>query len=112
MYSDVLSPTITNLKFKLAAGNDQSTSNNSNGILADNRAKKWDASKHTTFNNNIDKEKLNGLYNEIVNTLIDDIDKDKVNSLVSELCNLLIDSAKITFGIHKYKTRPNTRNKK
>ena len=38
------------------------------------------------FNNNIDKEKLNGLYNEIVNTLIDDIDKDKVNSFVSELC--------------------------
>ena len=113
MYSDVHSPTITNLKFKLAAGNVQSTSNNINDILADNRAKKWDASKHTAFNNNIDKEKLNGLYNEIVNTLIiDDIDKDKVNSFVSELCNLLIDSAKITFGIHKYKTRPNTRNKK
>jgi hypothetical protein len=48
--------------------------------------------------NNIDKEKLNGLYNEIVNTLIDDIDKDKVNSFVSELCNFLIDSAKTTFG--------------
>jgi hypothetical protein len=30
LYSDVHSPTITNLKFKLAAGNDQSTSNNSN----------------------------------------------------------------------------------
>jgi hypothetical protein len=53
LYSDVHSPTITNLKFKLAAGNDQSTSNNSNDILADNRAKKWDASKHTAFNNNI-----------------------------------------------------------
>lgn len=112
LYSDVHSPTITNLKFKLAAGNDQSTSNNSNDILADNRAKKWDASKHTAFNNNIDKEKLNGLYNEIVNTLIDDIDKDKVNSFVSELCNLLIDSAKTTFGTHKYKTRPDTCNKK
>jgi hypothetical protein len=111
LYSDVHSPTITNLKFKLAAGNDQSTSNNSNDILADNRAKKWDASKHTAFNNNIDKEKLNGLYNEIVNTLIDDIDKDKVNSFVSELCNLLIDSAKTTFGTHKYKTRPDTCNK-
>jgi hypothetical protein len=54
----------------------------------------------------------NGLYNEIVNTLIDDIDKDKVNSFVSELCNPLIDSAKTTFGTHKYKTRPDTRNKK
>jgi hypothetical protein len=52
------------------------------------------------------------LYNEIVNTLIDDIDKDKVNSFVSELCNLLIDSAKTTFGTHKYKTRPDTCNKK
>ena len=46
-------------------------------LTDNNRAKKWDASKHTAFNNNIDKEKLNGLYNEIVNTLIDDIDKDK-----------------------------------
>ena len=60
LYSDVHSPTITNLKFKLASGNDQSTSN-SNDILVDNRAKKWDASKYTAFNNNIDKEKLNGL---------------------------------------------------
>ena len=84
MYSDVHSPTITNLKFKLASGNDQSTSN-SNDILVDNRAKKWDASKYTAFNNNIDKEKLNGLYNELVNTFIDDIDKDKLNSFVSEL---------------------------
>jgi hypothetical protein len=50
--------------------------------------KKWDASKHTAFNNDIDKEKVTGLYNEIVNTLIDDIDKDKVNSFVSEICNL------------------------
>jgi hypothetical protein len=40
LYSDIHSPTITNLKFKLAAGNDQSTSNNSNDILADDRAKK------------------------------------------------------------------------
>jgi len=111
LYSDVHSPTITNLKFKLAAGNDQSTSN-SNDILADNRAKKWDASKYTAFNNDIDKEKLNGLYNDLVNTLIDDIDKDKVNSFVSELCNLLIDSAKTTFGTHKYKTGPDTCNKK
>jgi hypothetical protein len=47
-----------------------------------------------------------------VNTLIDDIDKDKVNSFVSELCNLLIDSAKTTFGTHKYKTRPDTCDKK
>ena len=51
-------------------------------------------------------------YNEIVNTLIDDIDKDKINSFVSELCNLLIDCAKTTFGTHKYKTRPDTCNKK
>jgi hypothetical protein len=37
---------------------------------------------NTTFNNNIDKEKLNGLYSEIVNTLIiDDIDKDNVNQI-------------------------------
>ena len=55
LYSDVHSPTITNFKFKLAVGNDQST---------------------------------------------------------SELCNLLIDSAKTTFGTHKYKTRPDTCNKK
>jgi hypothetical protein len=41
-----------------------------------------------------------------------DIDKDKVNSFVSERCNLLIDSAKTTFGTHKYKTRPDTCNKK
>jgi hypothetical protein len=68
----------------------------------------WDASKHKAFNNNIDKEKLNGLYNEIVNTLIDDIDTDIVNSFVSELCNLLIDIAKTTLGTHKYKTRPDT----
>ena len=34
------------------------------------------------------------------------------NSFVSELCNLLIDSAKTTFGTHKYKTRPDTCNKK
>jgi len=27
------------------------------------------------------------------------------------MCNLLTDSEKTTFGIHKYKTRPDTRNK-
>jgi hypothetical protein len=55
---------------------------------------------------------VSGLYNELVNTFIDDIDKDKVNSFVNELYNLLIDSAKTTFGTHKYKPRPNTCNKK
>jgi hypothetical protein len=45
----------------------------------------------------IDKEKLNGLYNEIVNKLIDDIDKDKVNSFVSELCVLFLGFSDILF---------------
>ena len=109
LYSDIHSPIITNLKIKPAPGNDQPTSN-SNDILADNKAKKWDTSKHMAFNNNIDKKKLSRLYYELDNTLIDDIDKDKVNSFVSELCNILIDSAKTTFGTHKYKTRPITCN--
>ena len=67
---------------------------------------------HQYFSGKENNYHLIYLYWSSTHLLIDDIDKDKVNSFVSELCNILIDSAKTTFGTHKYKTRPDTCNKK
>jgi len=68
--------------------------------------KKWDNKKCLTFQDNIDKENLNGLYNELTNLINENITKDNINSFVKKkLCDLFVDSGKTTFGTYKNKRK-------
>ena len=67
MYSDVHSPLVATLQFnEKAADHDQLQSSDH---TIDGRVKEWDNKKCLTFQDNVDKENLNGLYNELTNSI-------------------------------------------
>ena len=81
LYSDVHSPLVATLQFnEKASGHDQFQSSDH---TIDGRFKKWDIKIFLTFQNNVDKENLNGLYNELANSITENITKDNINSFVS-----------------------------
>ena len=96
MYSDVHSPLVATLQFnEKAAGHDQFQSSDH---TIGGRIKKWENKKCLTFQDNVDKENLNGLYNELTNSLSENITKDNINASVKQLCDIFVDSAQTTFG--------------
>jgi Ca2+-binding EF-hand superfamily protein len=72
LYSDVHSPLVaTLLQFnEKATGHDQFQISDH---TIDGRVKKWDIKKCLTFQDNVDKENLNGLYNELTNSITENI---------------------------------------
>ena len=66
---------------------------------------KWDNKKCLTFQDNVDKENLNGLYNELTNSISENITKDNINASVKKLCDIFVDSAQTTFGTYKNKRK-------
>jgi hypothetical protein len=67
--------------------------------------KKWDNKKCLTFQDNVDKENLNGIYNELTNSISENITKDNINASVKQLCDIFVDSAQTTFGTYKNKRK-------
>ena len=103
MYSDVHSPLVATLQFnEKAAGHDQFQSSDH---TIHGRIKKWDNTKCLTFQDNVDKENLNGLYNELTNSISENITKDNINASVKKLCDIFVDSAQTTFGTYKNKRK-------
>jgi hypothetical protein len=49
-----------------------------------------------TFQDNVDKENLNGLYHELTNSISENITKDNINASVKKLCDIFVDSAQTT----------------
>ena len=50
----------------------------------DGRIKQWDNTICLTFQDNVDKEHLNGLYNELTNSMNENITKDNINASVKK----------------------------
>ena len=61
--------------------------------------------KCLTFQDNVDKENLNGLYNELTNSISENITKNNINASVKKLCDIFVDSAQTTFGTYKNKSK-------
>ena len=79
----------------------------------DGRIKKWENKKCLTFQDNVDKENLNGLCNELTNSINENITKDNINASVKKLCDLCVDSAQTTLGtLGTYKNKRKNLNRK
>jgi hypothetical protein len=50
-------------------------------------------------------ENLNGLYNELTNSISENITKDNINASVKKLCDIFVDCAQTTFGTYKNKRK-------
>ena len=46
--------------------------------------KKWNNKKCLTFQDNVDKKNVNGLYNELTNSISENITKDNINASVKK----------------------------
>jgi ribosomal protein L23 len=49
------------------------------------------------------REILNGLYNELTNSISENITKNNISASVKKLCDIFVDSAQTTFGTYTNK---------